>query len=218
MAVWLEGGQLQGQIFTSLAEVFAAFDTVKRVLIDMPIGLLESQERLLESEVRRRLGPRRSSVFPVPCYAAAYATDYPQANSLNRQHIGKGLSKQAWYLAPKIREVNELLTHNPAFKTVLGESHPELAFSCLSGAPMRFSKKQPEGFAERLEVLDQYLPRPDTFIEYLLKQHKRRDLAPDDCVDALVLLAAAPISGVLSVDEPQVGRGDVPIQMWVPQL
>jgi predicted RNase H-like nuclease len=215
-AVWLEQEQLQGAIFPDIASLHMAHSDARKVLIDIPIGLLGTAQRLLEQAVRQRLGPRRSSVFPVPCFAAAYAPDYPTANQTNRDKLGKGLSKQAWYLCPKIREVNDFLLANPQWQDVLGESHPELAFAVLNGAPMAETKKSVAGSGARIEVLNASLPDVTGFLGQQLNLHPRNQLLPDDCVDALVLLVAAQQTQPLLMPHPQVGEGGIPIQMWVP--
>jgi predicted RNase H-like nuclease len=218
-AAWrANDGSVDGQIYPTLAALFKEHTDSQRVLIDIPIGLMQDQERLLESEVRQRLGARRSSVFPVPCYAATYATDYPSANQLNRERTGKGLSKQAWYLTPKIREVNDYLIDHLEARTVLGESHPELAFAHFNGSPMQHAKKREEGASERLAVLSNLLPNPHLFLEAQLQRYKRKEMVLDDCLDALVLLATASRAVRLNVAEPQMGYADIEVSMWVPEV
>ena len=90
-AAWWEHGQLSGEIYRDLRELVKDHRGAKRILIDIPIGLLRDETRQLESEVRRLLGPRRSSVFPVPCLEAVYADDYSAANQINRARLGKGI-------------------------------------------------------------------------------------------------------------------------------
>ena len=215
-AVWIEEGVLQGRIFTSLSELCAAHQDAARILIDIPLGLLADTERNVESRVRARLGPRRSSVFPVPCFAAAFADDYPSANAINGQQLGKGLSKQAWFLTPKICEANSLLADNSRARSIFGESHPELTFAHFAGAPMANNKKSEEGVIERLSQLKSRLPEVEAFVAQQLLTYKRRELVLDDCLDALALLAAA--EHAVPMDDPasQLGWGGVPIRMWVP--
>jgi predicted RNase H-like nuclease len=215
-AVWLEQEQLQGAIFPDIASLHMAHSDARKVLIDIPIGLLETAQRSLEQEVRQRLGPRRSSVFPVPCLSAAYAPDYPTANQTNRARLGKGLSKQAWYLCPKIREVNDFLLANPECQNVFGESHPELAFTVLNGVAMAETKKSLAGSKARIKLLSARLPDVTRFLDQQLSLYPRNQLLQDDCVDALVLLVAAQQAKPLSLPHPQVGEGGVAINMWVP--
>ena len=135
------------------------------VALDMPMGLLLLPgRRACDVEARRRLGPRRSSVFPAPSRAALAAGSFADA---------PGLSLQAWHLIPKVREVDDLLT--PALQAIVVEAHPELAFAVLAGAPMAFPKRTPEGRAERLAALGQVAPAVPA------------GARADDVLDALVL-------------------------------
>lgn len=215
-AVWLEHGKLSGGIFTTVEQLLIEHHDAEKVLIDVPIGLLARSERNIESIVRRRLGNRRSSVFPVPCYDSVYAEDYAAANALNRQRLGKGLSKQAWFITPKIREVNDYLQQHGDKREILGECHPELAFAVLARGPMTHSKKTPEGASERLKTLAHLFPDAQGFTQAMLDGTRRKDLVQDDCFDALVLLAAAISATTLEVEAPQLGEGGIPVRMWIP--
>lgn len=216
-ASWIDHGELAGAIYPTIEQLHEHHDDAVRILVDMPIGLMDREERLLESEIRQLIGPRRSSVFPVPCYDAAYAKDYPTANRLNREIIGKGLSKQAWFLCPKIKEINDYLTSNPGSKQIFCESHPELVFSCFNGIPMMAGKRTKEGSAARMKVLSGVLPDVEPFVTHTMNHSTRRDLTQDDCLDALVLLAAAELATELETEVKQIGVGNTPVRMWVPK-
>ncbi|MEM9295813.1 MAG: DUF429 domain-containing protein, partial [Planctomycetota bacterium] len=117
VAASFDGQALAFRLFDSI-EAWAADDDwqAPQTLIDMPIGLLSAGcpgdppyapgVRGCDAAARRLLGPRRSSVFAAPSREALAAPDYPSANAANRAAIGKGLSKQAYYLIPKVREVD----------------------------------------------------------------------------------------------------------------
>jgi predicted RNase H-like nuclease len=192
-----------------------AHPDAERSLFDIPIGLKQDSDRLLEKSVRLALGHRKSSVFPVPCHPAAYAENYAEASSINRQQIGKGLSKQAWFICPRIRDVDRLLRSEPSRRSIIGECHPELAFTLLNGAPLDASKKTPAGQRQRRQIIERHLPDLTLFIDKMLKQFPRRDLLLDDIFDALVLAITAKKATILPA-EPETGVGDIPIRMWVP--
>ncbi|MEM6957262.1 MAG: DUF429 domain-containing protein [Myxococcota bacterium] len=116
--------------------------------VDMPIGLAREGERAADHAARAFLGPRRSSIFMTPVRAAVYAPSYEEASRLNRKHAGKGLSKQAWNLVPKIRELDALTDPR------LHEVHPEVAFACLAGEPLEERKKTWGGLQRRLALLE----------------------------------------------------------------
>ena len=119
------------------------------VAIDMPVVVPET-ERAAEAELRAFLGPRRSSVFATPPRVAFDAPDYASANDAARAAIGKGISRQAWAIVPKIREVAAWL---PTIGLPVIEAHPEASFSMLLGAPATASKKTWAGMTERFNAL-----------------------------------------------------------------
>lgn len=104
------------------------------IAIDMPIGLATDGIRSADSLARARLGPRRSSLFPTPCRAVLDAETYMDALVASRRVTGKGISKQAWMLVPKIREVRAVL--EPADAGRFAEVHPETSFTFWAGGPL----------------------------------------------------------------------------------
>lgn len=124
--------------------------------IDMPIGLLDRHPRCCDVEARRRLGPRRSSVFPAPVRAALGAADYDEACRRSQAVSGQALSKQAFHLLPKMAELDRLI--EPTDQARVVEAHPELAFARLAGQPLDRSKHTRAGRADRIELLSDALP------------------------------------------------------------
>jgi pyridoxal kinase len=190
-----------------------AYDWGAQVIaVDMPIGFemapSDPPGRVCERLARQRLGPRRSSVFPSPLRIALSASDYEQANQLNRAAGGPGLSKQAYHLIAKIREIDDIMTPDLS-RGVVFETHPELTFTEISGEPALHRKKTREGREERLALLvAQGLP------EALFEPHPFKSglCAPDDLIDAgLCVLTAMRIAGGealrLPEDPPEDGRG-----------
>ncbi|HEY2277964.1 MAG TPA: DUF429 domain-containing protein, partial [Streptosporangiaceae bacterium] len=59
-------GPVTVRVAGSLAELLAGTAAGQVVGIDMPLGLLAGGWRLADAEARRRLGPRRSSIFAIP--------------------------------------------------------------------------------------------------------------------------------------------------------
>ena len=144
------------------------------IAIDMPIGLPDAGPRACDIAARKLLGPRRSSVFATPVRATLAATDYADALARHRAADGRGLSKQAYHLLPKIRELDAR-----AGDDRLHESHPELAFTRLLGHPPAHPKRTALGRAERLAALGLHA------IAHL------PDAAADDVLDALALVHTA---------------------------
>ena len=161
----------------------------KLVLIDIPVGLIESgrDERQCDRLARQLLGPRRgSSVFPSPARPALAARTYAEALLVNRRKTGRGISLQAWNIMPKIREIDDLLTEHRSLIGVLRESHPELCFWGLnSRVPLGVNKKKPAGREQRLQLLERYFPDARRLLQQAAAKYLRRQVAWDDIVDAL---------------------------------
>ena len=147
--------------------------------IDIPIGLAPDRPRRADMEARRRLGPRRSSVFPAPVRSALAASTYEEACALSRAACGKAISKQLFNILPKIREVDDLVT--PLRQRRLFEMCPELSFSVLAGAPMRASKRTAAGRAERATALESVFDDVAALV-----RRPPAGAACDDVLDALI--------------------------------
>jgi predicted RNase H-like nuclease len=141
--------------------------------IDMPIGLPDAGVRESDAQLRRFLGPRHASVFSTPPRAVLAASTYPEALALARDIDGRGISKQAFNLLPKVRELDALI--DPSLNEVIVEVHPESSFAAMAGAPLASRKKQATGRLERIALLEANLPGFDA-----------RALGPidDDVLDA----------------------------------
>jgi predicted RNase H-like nuclease len=146
--------------------------------IDIPIGLLEGP-RACDIAARKLLGqPRGSSVFPAPCRAAVRAATYEEASAVNRRNTGRGLSRQAWGIAPKIKQVDDAITSD--CQRWAFEVHPEVCFWAFNqGRPMVYNKKAGEGIAERIALLRRVFPE----IETHLASHPTH-VGADDLLDA----------------------------------
>lgn len=168
---------------TSLAGLVGAAGPVEVVAVDMPIDLVPAGTREAEDEVRRLLGPRRSSLFQSPCLGALdFADDdYAGANAWSKATVGRGLSKQAWFLVPKIREVRALAERRPVFEVL-----PELSFAAMDGdVPLPHAKTTWAGHARRRRLLaDHGLALPDD-------PGPAGRVAPDDLLDAAAVAWSA---------------------------
>ena len=157
-------------------------------LVDIPIGLVSSgnTERLCDKAARKVIKPRGSSVFPAPARAALLKHSYIEGSEANYQAVGKKLSRQSWAIVPKIREVDEYM-RSQNFRGKVREMHPEVAFWALNDRkPLQYGKKKHEGAEERLEILTRFLPYASDCYEKALNTYKRKDVAADDILDAMV--------------------------------
>jgi predicted RNase H-like nuclease len=143
--------------------------------VDIPIGLLVRPKpggRECDKSARHILGRgRASSVFSPPSRRALVSTRYAQVRH-------DGLSKQAFHISPKIREVDRLMT--PPLQKRIYEVHPELSFTALAGHPMRNPKKTFSGQKERIRLLIPWFPR----IQKVIRMPRYPGVYPDDILDA----------------------------------
>ena len=182
-------------VHKTIDELWNAMNAPSMMLIDIPIGLPDSSQRICDLETRKLLGRRGASVFAVPCRKALQAKSYRQACRINKQVMGKRISIQTWNIAAKIKEVDTWLQHTPAAQTRVRESHPELCFWALAGKhAMAQSKKTEQGFTERFSILLKKFSQTGNIVEQALERFRRKDLARDDILDALVLAVAARFS------------------------
>jgi predicted RNase H-like nuclease len=158
-----------------------------RVLIDMPIGLPSFERRSCDLQARQLLGSRRSTIFPTPARQAVYASSYAECCQINLRHQGCKVSKQAWNLSPKIRELDHFIRADRFRHNYIAEAHPELAFRALSNSSFEIpSKRTEEGLRIRHEILSALDARVGHVIEILLREH-RKGVDLTDAYDALAL-------------------------------
>ena len=135
IAAVLDHGDMQLKRYkyiSSLVEEYPSFDAF---LIDMAIGLRNSKEQERpDDEARKELGPKGSSVFPIPSRDAVYADGEEAQKQANIRTLGKSLAKQSIAIIPKIRELDTFLNDHPEYKNKILESHPEVDFARLNGA------------------------------------------------------------------------------------
>jgi predicted RNase H-like nuclease len=173
--------------------VFARFDqlvdfVVKNdglCMVDVPIGLSDAA-RQCDSEARRILGKRHSSVFTPPSRKALSETSSRGIRRVNLLATGRSLSAQVLGILPKIREVDSVMT--PALQARIREVHPEVIFATLhpAGTGLAAGKKTTEGQRARLALL------PAPFARAAAAQPcSSSTVAMDDYVDALAALVVA---------------------------
>ena len=222
-------------VFPTFGELVVALPA-NAIAVDMPIGLpdhITGGGRAPEKAVRPMLGQRQSSVFAIPARSvvemgqaiegkanrdvALHAKASALAKSLSDP--SKGVSIQAFYLFPKILEIDALLREQPNLQTVVRESHPEVAFTVLnSGAPMSLPKKikgriNPAGMDERRALLARYgMTAP------FLTDKPPSGVGEDDVLDASVcwLVAERLTRGVAVChpDTPERDRHGLEIAIW----
>jgi predicted RNase H-like nuclease len=152
-----------------------------RIGVDIPIGLPDRGRRAVETEVRRHLPGRGSTVFPTPVRAVLAARDYAEACAISRERCdGRAISRQTWLITSKIAEVDAVLAADPALDERIAEAHPELAFATMNGGTPVPRKKSAEGAAARHRLLTEWLGGPVP-----LPVPRPAGVAADDLLDAL---------------------------------
>ncbi len=182
-------GNVEFGIFDRIAKLWGAYRDAGVILIDIPIGLISGAGvgRSCDAAARKVLKPlRHTSVFSPPCREALSAPTYAEACHINMRVCGKKISRQAWGIAGKMKEVDDFLQERPEARAQVRETHPEICFWALAGGtPMAHGKKGAAGEAERLALLEQAFPGARVIFEKTLARYLRRDLARDDILDAL---------------------------------
>ena len=179
--------QVSGFIATDFSELLRRLPALSILAIDIPIGLPLLGSRRCDLEARRRLGPRASSVFPAPLRPVLDASDYDDACRIREAVEGKRMSRQAFGILRKTREVDAVLVRGD-ISCEVRECHPEVSFAEWAGAPLQFPKKPPAGRAERTALIDNFWPGQRTVVGSLLP---RAGFASDDLHDAFAALWTA---------------------------
>lgn len=180
------------ELYKSIEEICSKYSDSDSILIDMPIGLPESMDEIRpDAEARRIIAGRSSCIFNSPCRQAVYIEDYREASEINRQVLGKGLSKQSFAICSNIREIDELLVRVPEYRDKIKESHPEICFTMLHSTgpykePIYESKHTEEGKYIRLKVLEQHYDQTGEFMQYVI-EHPILSKIIEDCIDAMCL-------------------------------
>lgn len=167
-------------VIPKISELISTLPRPKFVAIDIPIGLPLKGARACDMEARKLLGkPRSSSVFPAPVRATLPARTYREACALSVLTHGKSMSKQAFEIIDKIREVDDVMT--PELQRWVFEVHPEVSFYALNGRrPLTHSKHDRQGVEERIKLLVPDYPR----IQDHLAELERAKVEEDDLLDA----------------------------------
>ncbi|HEV7485497.1 MAG TPA: DUF429 domain-containing protein [Thermoanaerobaculia bacterium] len=186
------------------------------IAIDIPIGLTECGARECDLRARNHLGPQRgTSVFPAPIRPALAASTYATANEASIAAQKKGISKQAFAIYPKIREVDEALRVDSGLRSRVFEVHPELTFSTWAGAPILAPKRMPDGHAIRRALIDAHFGQ--LAFDSARSQVERRHAANDDIADAFAALWTAQriIRGESQIvpPDPPLDSHDLPMRM-----
>lgn len=206
------GGPAEGAVAATWDDL--PLERAPAVAVDMPIGLTDRGPRDCDPAARRLLPRgRKSSVFPAPRRYMLACADWAEAHARGRAREGCGLSREAWNLVPRIRELDRAL--GPDDQARVREVHPELVFHRLNDWAPLAGKKTPAGRAARLRLLAR---EGLDGLEALIARFPRREVRPDDVLDAAAcaLAARAMLAGRaarLPDDPPRDARG-LRMEIW----
>src|SRR2546423_1476014 len=110
------------------------------IALYIPIGIPAEGARPADTEARRFVGPRSSSVFTTPIRPVLQAPTYAEARRVATELTGRSVSAQTYGIARRILEVDEYAQQD---KRVI-EVHPEVSFRELAKRPLE-SKHRPQG-------------------------------------------------------------------------
>ncbi len=192
-----EGGPASFALHRTFPDLVGSLPSGTVIAVDMPVGLPDfvgPGGRGPEAALRPLLGARQSSVFSVPSRRAVYAIDFGAACSEAQATSDppRKVSKQCFFLFPKIREIDGLLRGDASLARRVHECHPEGVFMVLNGMrPLAEPKKvrsQPwgPGLDERRALL-----RAAGFGDAFLAARPPRGCGQDDLLDASACAVAA---------------------------
>ncbi len=153
VGIALSGNQVCAYVdaqIEALVRQAAADGPLQVIGIDMPVGMPDAGLRRADIEARAAAGPRRASVFMTPVRDTLELGDYRAACEVNKQLTGHGISRQAFNLLEKIRQVDSWLPRAPC--RVI-EVHPELSFAEMAGVPLAARKASWAGLVIRRRLL-----------------------------------------------------------------
>ena len=202
---------------SSLIEEYPAFDAF---LIDMAIGLRNSTNEIRpDNEAKKELGPKASSVFPIPSRDAVYADGEEAQKQANIHTLGKSLAKQSIAIIPKIRELDTFLNAHPEYKNKILESHPEVDFARLNGSVLMSRKKEEPGPSQRIAILSEFLDQKELYRMY--DKAKELRCNQDDLIDAICLAVTGALYAHGQYEtipaEPELDERGLIMQLIVPK-
>ena len=181
------------------------------IAVDIPIGLLEesaSGGRKADREARKLLGSRGCCVFSTPSRAIV------EFASTNEFESGRGMTKQAWSICPKIREVDGVIQTDDQSRVY--ECHPEVCFLKMCGKPMVIGKKKSAGHQARRDALCAE-GFPEEFLDrrrWLVKTAGQNDLL-DACAAAWTARRIKAGKACCLPDNPPIDERGLAMAMWV---
>jgi len=190
----------------------SAFESSSPLWIDMPIGVPSREASRTCDRAVRKLLPSgyAATVFNPPVRAALDVPTYAEACTASEEACGKRLSKQTWFLVPKIRSLDRALRLHPDPDQVF-EAHPELSWAALAHPHVLPKKHTEEGLYQRRSLLAALHSQAGDLFEEIVGTLRRYEAGVDDVLDAMVLAygaAQAASGGAVQVVPTSPARDD----------
>lgn len=223
-----DGGAPRPAFHASILNLWLDHRDADRILIDIPIGLPESDTRACDDQAKKLMGSRHGCVYTVPVREAAYRRTYEEAKSVQQRAARAGLSTQSWGIMPRVREVDVFLRHYPRARGLIRETHPELCFLALKGQRLVSAKSDPKGERERRRVLEAALEENHRPVRDFLDRLRGGNENPvvsaavHDILDAMVAAYTAALPEgrrtVLPLGDSPRDEEDLPMEIVLPRL
>ncbi|HKM34836.1 MAG TPA: DUF429 domain-containing protein [Lachnospiraceae bacterium] len=216
----VDNSDLRIENFHEISDILEKYDKFDTFLIDMVIGLPSDHTHIRpDTEARKNIPGRASTIFAVPCRQAVYADTEKEQIQQNVKVLGKSLAKQTMAIIPKISEVDTFLNQHTEYKNVIKESHPEVCFARLNGGVVMSKKSEKDGLLERIHILSRFLP--DLTLEFILEKSKLYKCNADDIVDAICLAVTGNLykqgKGECIPERPMQDESCLMMQMIIPK-
>jgi predicted RNase H-like nuclease len=215
-AVMFEGEEYQhAKLYEDFSVIWSEWgEDADHIIVDIPIGLREdsNEPRPCDTAARKKIGDRRSSVFPTPVRTAVQSDSYEDAKEEQEERTDGSLGTQSWSISGEIDELDQFLrVEVQSAQDVVTESHPEVCFWAMNDeVPMSYSKnRQPAAaFWERVNVLEDVYEGATSAIRDA-SLGLDAGVSNDDIVDAFALaLTAGPLTQDLRFLPEETPRDD----------
>jgi len=209
-----DAGYEETTVFDGIGECWAAYeDDARRILVDVPIGLVRSGDavRACDALARSVLGPRRAAVVDPPVREATRKRRFSTANRVHERKTGASLVEAAFERSDGIAMCDELLQEVPEAAAVVRSAHPELCFRAFAGEPLEYDATTAGGYAERMRTLARRDRDAPPVVQKVAAATGGSDVSVAAVLDAVVLAyTAAPGDGelrTLPADPPADASG-----------
>lgn len=203
-----DAGYEETAVFDGIGDCWAAYEeTARLILVDVPIGLVESGDpvRRCDALARELLGPRSSALFDPPVREATRKRRYSTANRVHERKAGAALSEPAFERSDAIAMCDELLGEVPEAAAVVRSAHPELCYRAFAGTPLEHDEATAAGYAERMRTLAKQDRDAPPVVQKVAEATAGHDVPVAAVLDAVVLAyTAAPGGGELRTLPPEV--------------